>query len=54
MLAFSADLQVSETVHLKLTDIPSDTMQIRIRQAKGKKTECTLKQSHLKYPSGIM
>ncbi|MGZ3860607.1 MAG: tyrosine-type recombinase/integrase [Flavisolibacter sp.] len=35
--AYSAGLRVSEVVHLKLTDIDSGRMQIRIEQAKGKK-----------------
>lgn len=35
--AYSAGLRVSEVVKLKLTDIDSDRMQIRIEKAKGKK-----------------
>ncbi len=35
--AYSAGLRVSEAVHLKLRDIDSVRMQIRIEQAKGKK-----------------
>jgi site-specific recombinase XerD len=35
--AYSAGLRVSETVNLKLQDIDSDRMQIKIRSGKGKK-----------------
>jgi integrase/recombinase XerD len=35
--AYSAGLRVSEVVRLKITDVDSDRMQIRIRSAKGKK-----------------
>jgi len=37
MLAYSAGLRVSEIVALKITDIDSDRMCIRVRKAKGKK-----------------
>ena len=42
MLAYSAGLRVSEVVNVKLTDIDSKRMQIRIAQAKGKKDRYTL------------
>jgi site-specific recombinase XerD len=37
MLAYSAGLRVSEIVALKITDIDSDRMCIKVRRAKGKK-----------------
>ncbi len=41
--AYSAGLRVSEVVKIKITDIDSDRMQIRIESAKGKKDRmCTL------------
>ena len=39
---YSAGLRVSEAVSLKLTDIDSTRMQIRVEQAKGKKDRYTL------------
>ncbi|MFO7370309.1 MAG: tyrosine-type recombinase/integrase [Bacteroidales bacterium] len=42
MVGFSAGLRVGEIVNLKLTDIDSDRMQIRISQAKGKKDRYTV------------
>jgi integrase/recombinase XerD len=38
MLAYSAGLRVSEIVALKISDIDSDRMFIKVRRAKGKKT----------------
>ncbi|MDO8804570.1 MAG: site-specific integrase [Elusimicrobiota bacterium] len=40
--AYSAGLRVSELVHLKITDIDSDRMLIRIGQGKGNKDRYTL------------
>ncbi|MEM5295613.1 site-specific integrase [Burkholderia sp. JPY481] len=37
MTAYAAGLRVSELVHLKVTDIDSQRMMIRIRQGKGRK-----------------
>lgn len=37
MTTYSAGLRMSETINLKITDIDSSRMQIRIRQAKGGK-----------------
>jgi integrase/recombinase XerD len=37
MVTYSAGLRVNETAHLKVTDIDSKRMQIRVRQGKGKK-----------------
>ena len=42
MTAYSAGLRVSELVHLKVTDIHSDRMMIRVDQSKGKKDHYTL------------
>jgi integrase/recombinase XerD len=42
MTAYSAGLRVSELVHLKVTDIHSDRMMIRVNQSKGKKDLYTL------------
>lgn len=42
MTAYSAGLRVSELVHLKVTDIHSDRMMIRVEQGKGKKDRYTL------------
>ncbi len=42
MTCYSAGLRVGESVHLKLTDIDSDRMQIRVEQGKGKKDRYTL------------
>lgn len=42
MVAYSAGLRVSEIVNLKITDIDSERMQIRIRLAKGNKDRYTL------------
>jgi len=38
MTAYGGGLWVSELVHLKVTDIHSDRMMIRVDQGKGKKT----------------
>lgn len=40
--AYSAGLRVSELVHLKITDIDSDRMMIRVNQGKGNKDRYTL------------
>ncbi|MBU3663319.1 MAG: recombinase XerD [Bacteroidetes bacterium] len=42
MLCYSAGLRVSELIALKIKDIDSDRMQIRIAQSKGKKDRYTL------------
>lgn len=42
MLAYSGGLRLSELISVKLTDIDSKRMQIRIEQAKGKKDRYTL------------
>ena len=42
MTAYSGGLRVSELVHLKVTDIHSDRMMIRVDQGKGKKDRYTL------------
>ena len=42
MIGYSAGLRVSEIVNLKVNDIDSDRMQIRISQSKGKKDRYTI------------
>jgi integrase/recombinase XerD len=42
MAAYSGGLRVNELVHLKVTDIHSDRMMIRVDQGKGKKDRYTL------------
>lgn len=42
MTIYSAGLRISEAIHLKLKDIDSQRMQIRVEQAKGKKDRYTL------------
>jgi site-specific recombinase XerD len=42
MTTYAAGLRVSETVHLKLADIDSKRMMIRVEQGKGKKDRYTL------------
>ncbi len=42
MLAYSGGLRVSELINVKIKDIDSSRMQIRIEQAKGKKDRYTL------------
>ncbi len=42
MTIYSAGLRVSEVAHLKVTDIDSQRMQIRVDQGKGKKDRYTL------------
>lgn len=42
MVAYSGGLRISEVINLKIKDIDSDRMQIRIEQAKGKKDRYTL------------
>jgi len=39
---YSAGLRVNEAVNLKVTDIDSKRMQIRVRQGKGRKDRYTL------------
>lgn len=39
---YSAGLRVSETANLRLMDIDSQRMQLRIQQGKGKKDRCTI------------
>ncbi len=41
-LCYGMGLRVSEVVHLKLTDIDSQTMLVRVEQAKGKKDRITV------------
>lgn len=47
MTAYGAGLRVSELVHLKVTDIHSDRMMIRVEQGKGRKDRYTLLSSRL-------
>jgi len=42
MLIYSAGLRLSEALHLRLTDIDSKRMEIRVEQGKGKKDRYTL------------
>jgi integrase/recombinase XerD len=42
MTTYSAGLRVSEVAHLKITDIDSQRMQIRVEQGKGQKDRYTL------------
>jgi integrase/recombinase XerD len=42
MLIYSAGLRISEAINLKIKDIDSNRMQIRIEQAKGKRDRYTL------------
>ena len=42
MVTYSAGLRVNETAHLKVTDIDSKRMQIRVCQGKGRKDRYTL------------
>jgi integrase len=42
MSCYSAGLRISEAVHLKVSDIDSQRMQIRVEQGKGKKYRYTL------------
>ena len=42
MLAYSGGLRLSELINVRLTDIDSSRMQIRIEQGKGKKDRYTL------------
>lgn len=42
MTTYAAGLRVSETAHLKINDIDSKRMQIRVEQGKGKKDRYTL------------
>jgi site-specific recombinase XerD len=42
MLIYSAGLRISEAINLKIKDIDSNRMQIRIEQSKGKKDRYTL------------
>lgn len=42
MTIYSGGLRISELINLKIKDIDSDRMQIRIEQAKGKKDRYTL------------
>ena len=45
--AYSAGLRVSELVHLKITDIDSDRMMIRVEQGKGNKDRYTILSARL-------
>ena len=42
MTIYSGGLRISELINLKVKDIDSDRMQIRIQQSKGKKDRYTL------------
>ncbi|MBC7571077.1 MAG: tyrosine-type recombinase/integrase [Spirosoma sp.] len=42
MLIYSAGLRISEAINLKIKDIDSERMQIRVEQSKGKKDRYTL------------
>lgn len=42
MACYSSGLRLSEAVHLKVTDIDSERMQMRVEQGKGKKDRYTL------------
>jgi len=42
MLIYSAGLRISETINLKIKDIDSVRMQIRIERSKGRKDRYTL------------
>lgn len=42
MTCYSSGVRLSEAVHLKVTDIDSERMQIRVEQGKGKKDRYTL------------
>lgn len=42
MTIYSAGLRISELIHLKISDIDSKRMQIRVEQSKGKKDRYTL------------
>ena len=42
MLIYSAGLRISEAIRLKIKDIDSDRMQLRIEQSKGKKDRYTI------------
>jgi site-specific recombinase XerD len=46
-ITYSAGLRVSETAHLKLTDIDSGRMQIRVHQGKGRRDRYTLLSENL-------
>jgi len=47
MLAYSAGLRLSELINVKLTDIDSQRMQIRVEQAKGNKDRYSLLSNRL-------
>lgn len=47
MTAYAGGLRASELVHLKVTDIQSDRMMIRIEQGKGRKDRYTLLSARL-------
>jgi len=47
MVAYGTGVRVSELVNLKLTDIHSDRMTIRVEQGKGRKDRYTLLSRHL-------
>jgi site-specific recombinase XerD len=42
MITYSAGLRISETAHLKVTDIDSKRMMVRVRQGKGGKDRYTI------------
>jgi integrase/recombinase XerD len=47
MTTYSGGLRVSETAHLKITDIDSGHMHIRVEQGKGRKDRYTILSKHL-------
>ncbi len=47
MTAYAAGLRVSEVVHLKVTDIDSQRMMIRVRQGKGRKDRYVMRSPRL-------
>ena len=50
LTTYSGGLRVSETAHLRIKDIDSKRMLIRVNQGKGKKDRYTLlSESNLKY-----
>ena len=46
-ITYSAGLRVSETAHLKISDIDSSRMQVRVHQGKGRKDRYTLLSKNL-------
>ena len=42
MSSYAAGLRVSEATHLKVTDIDSQRMMLRVDQGKGQKDRCVM------------